>query len=102
MYYVLAAPGTAIHEIAHAFAVIALLGPRGIAGFSLFRPHTDAQGRQILGFVRHRATDPVRSFLTCLAPLPFGAGLLFAFLVVFNVGLPDTENPFESAALRFG
>jgi len=77
--YLLAMPGTVLHESAHYLACVILRVPAGRqlrtrdgrrARVRLFYPQRDpVTGSVILGMVPHAKTDPVRGALIAIAPL---------------------------------
>ena len=84
---VLAAPGTALHELAHYLMCLLLRVPAGRdvrgadgrpAKVEFFRPRRDEDGRGIqLGVVPHAATDPLRGALIAIAPVLLVPPLFF-------------------------
>lgn len=90
----LAAPGTALHELAHFIACLALGVPAGHdvrgsdgrpAKVEFFHPRRDEDGQGItLGQVPHAATDPLRGALIAVAPVllvpPLLLGLSYLIL----------------------
>jgi hypothetical protein len=66
--YVLAAPGTALHEASHYLACVAL-GVPVLGRVRLFWPERTPAGDVILGSVRHAPTGPLRRALIAIAPL---------------------------------
>jgi hypothetical protein len=65
--YLLAAPATAIHEMAHYLACLLLRVPTGRV--ELFHPRRQPDGSWILGSVVHARSDPLRGALVAVAPL---------------------------------
>jgi hypothetical protein len=86
--YLLAMPGTVLHESAHYLACVILRVPAGRqvrtrdgrrARVRLFHPQRDrVTGSVILGMVPHARTDPVRGALIAIAPLVLVPALLVA------------------------
>lgn len=72
--YVLAAPGTALHEASHYLACVALGVPVGRV--RLFWPTRTPAGDVILGSVPHAPTGPARRALIAIAPLVLVPALL--------------------------
>jgi len=66
--YVLAAPGTALHEAAHYLACRALAVPT-VGRTRLFWPQRTPEGHVVLGSVSHARTDALRQALISIAPL---------------------------------
>jgi hypothetical protein len=103
--YLLAAPGTALHEASHYLACVALGVPvRGRP--RLFWPRRDLAGDVVLGSVAHERTDPLRQALISVAPLvlvPALLTLVTATLIAPNAlaQLPDAlaNVPWWRAAL---
>jgi hypothetical protein len=91
--YLLAMPGTVLHESAHYIACVLLRVPVGRqlrtrdgrrARVRLFFPTRDpATGAVTLGSVPHARTDPVRSALIAIAPLLLVPPLLLAIALAF-------------------
>lgn len=65
--YLLAFPGTVLHEGAHLLACVAL-GVR-VGRVRLFRPERREDGSVVLGGIAHAPTDPARQAAISLAPL---------------------------------
>jgi hypothetical protein len=92
--YVLAMPGTVLHESAHYLACVILRVPAGRqvrtrdgrrARVRLFYPQRDpVTGSVILGIVPHAKTDPVRGALIAIAP---------PLLVAIALLIADTSDP---------
>lgn len=82
--YVLAAPGTILHELSH-WLMCKLLGVR-TGKVTLFRPRREGDSIT-LGQVEHASADPLRLTLVSIAPLL----LVPAFLVGIGVLLYGTE-----------
>ena len=97
--YVLAMPGTVLHESAHYLACVILRVPAGRqvrtrdgrrAHVRLFYPQRDpVTGSVILGMVPHAKTDPVRGALIAIAPLLLVPPLLVAIALL----IADTSDP---------
>jgi hypothetical protein len=97
--YVLAMPGTVLHESAHYVACVILRVPAGArlrtrdgrrARVRLFYPQRDPySGSVTLGMVPHAATDPLRGALIAVAPLLLVPPLLLAIAL----GLAGTSDP---------
>ncbi len=91
--YLLAMPGTVLHESAHYLACVLLRVPVGRqlrtrdgrqARVRLFFPTRDpATGAVTLGSVPHARTDPVRSVLIAIAPLLLVPPLLLVIALAF-------------------
>ncbi len=65
-------PGTIVHEMAHAVVAMCLfLNVREIAIFPKIE-----KNKIVLGYVMYEKTDPIRSFLTGIAPFFIGLALL--------------------------
>lgn len=96
--YVLALPGTVLHESAHYAACVVLRVPvgrqvrtaaGGRARVRLFYPQRDRRtGSVTLGSVPHAATDPLRGALIAVAPVLLVPPLLLA-LVLLITGTGD-------------
>lgn len=85
--YLLVAPSTIAHELAHAAAAFVLRVPfgRAVGGrVELFRPRRHADGGVTLGQVSVAQTDPLRSSLISIAPFllvpPMMLGINWALL----------------------
>lgn len=97
--YLLAMPGTVLHEAAHYLACVVLRVPAGRqvrgpdgrrAQVRLFHPRRDRYtGTVTLGSVPHAATDPLRGALIAIAPLL----LVPALLLVIALALAGTSDP---------
>jgi hypothetical protein len=97
--YLLAMPGTVLHESAHYLACVILRVPAGRqvrtrdgrrARVRLFYPQRDpVTGSVILGMVPHARTDPVRGALIAITPLL----LVPALLVAIALLLAGTSDP---------
>ena len=97
--YLLAMPGTVLHESAHYLACVILRVPAGRqvrtrdgrrARVRLFYPQRDpVTGSVILGMVPHAKTDPVRGALIAIAPLLLVPPLLVAIALL----IADTSDP---------
>ena len=97
--YLLAMPGTVLHESAHYLACVILRVPAGRqvrtrdgrrARVRLFLPQRDqVTGSVILGMVPHARTDPVRGALIAIAPLL----LVPALLVAIALLVAGTSDP---------
>jgi hypothetical protein len=91
--YLLAMPGTVLHESAHYLACVLLRVPVGRqvrmrdgrrARVRLFYPRRDRySGSVTLGSVPHAATDPLRGALIAVAPLVLVPPLLLAVALAF-------------------
>lgn len=91
--YLLAAPGTILHELAHLLMCI-LLGVR-TGRVRLFYPQSDEEGNITLGSVEHERPDPLRSALVAIAPALLVPGLLLGISVLF-FGSQFLTNPFAA------
>jgi hypothetical protein len=90
--YVLAMPGTVLHESAHYLACVILRVPVGRqlrtrdgrrARVRLFYPQRDpVSGSVTLGMVPHARTDPFRGALIAIAPLVLVPPLLLAIVLL--------------------
>lgn len=90
--YLLAMPGTVLHESAHYLACVILRVPVGRqlrtrdgrrARVRLFYPQRDpVSGSVTLGMVPHARTDPLRGALIAIAPLVLVPPLLLAIVLV--------------------
>jgi len=99
--YLLAMPGTVLHESAHYLACVILRVPVGRqlrtrdgrrARVRLFYPQRDqVTGSVTLGIVPHARTDPVRGSLIAIAPLL----LVPALLVASALLIAGTSDPAE-------
>jgi hypothetical protein len=97
--YLLAMPGTVLHESAHYLACLLLRVPVGgqlrtrdgrRARVQLFYPKRDpVSGSVTLGMVPHARTDPIRGALIAIAPLLFVPALLLAIALA----LAGTSDP---------
>lgn len=97
--YLLAMPGTVLHESAHYLACVILRVPAGRqlrtrdgrrARVRLFYPQRDqVTGSVTLGIVPHARTDPVRGSLIAIAPLL----LVPALLVASALLIAGTSDP---------
>lgn len=97
--YVLAMPGTVLHESAHYLACVVLRVPvggqlrrggGGRARVRLFGPQRDpVSGSVTLGAVPHAVTDPLRGALIAVAPLL----LVPPLLVAFALAVADNSDP---------
>jgi hypothetical protein len=97
--YVLAMPGTVLHESAHYIACVILRVPVGgqlrtrdgrRARVRLFSPRRDPlSGSVTLGSVPHAGTDPLRGALIAVAPLL----LVPPLLVAIALALAGTADP---------
>jgi hypothetical protein len=97
--YLLAMPGTVLHESAHYLACVILRVPVGgqlrtrdgrRARVRLFYPKRDPiSGSVTLGAVPHAATDPLRGALIAVAPLLLVPPLLLAIAL----GVAGTSDP---------
>jgi hypothetical protein len=97
--YLLAMPGTVLHEAVHYLACVVLRVPAGRrvrrpdgrrARVRLFHPQRDRHtGSVTLGSVPHAATDPLRGALISIAPLL----LVPALLLVVALALAGTSDP---------
>lgn len=70
--YILAAPGTILHEASHFIACLLLGVPAGGAvgeRVKFFRPERHEDGSITLGYVPHAQTDPLRGALIAMAPV---------------------------------
>lgn len=81
--YPILAPGTVLHELAH--AVMAVVLRVRVRRFVPFRPTRAADGRLWLGWVEHDRPDPVRGALIALAP----AVLVPPLLLLATAALTD-------------
>lgn len=89
--YMIAAPSTVAHELAHATMAIALgvpIGARAGGRIELFRPRRSADGLQ-LGMVSVAQTDPLRASLVSVAPFI----LVPLMLLGLNVALLGQADP---------
>lgn len=91
--YLLAAPGTALHELAHYFMCKILMVPTGTV--SLFRPRQDEDGGITLGYVEHGQSDPLRAVLIAIAPLLLVPPLLL-LITVLLFGSAVIDSPWET------
>lgn len=78
--YLLAMPGTVLHELSHFVACKALGVPTGQV--SLFRPRQAEDGSFTLGYVMHAEADPLRGALVAVAPLLLVPPLLVGVTVL--------------------
>jgi hypothetical protein len=91
--YLLAAPGTVLHELAHLLMCL-LLGVR-TGRVRLFYPQQDEQGNVTLGSVEHQRPDPLRGALVAVAPAIFVPALLLGISVLF-FGSQFVNDPFAA------
>lgn len=79
--YVLAMPGTVLHELSHFVACKAL----GVATgqVNLFRPRRAEDGSFTLGYVMHAEAGPLRGALVAIAPLLLVPPLLIGITALF-------------------
>jgi len=90
--YGLAAPGTALHEVSHYLACLALGVP--ITGrVRLFWPQRLPGGRVVLGAVPHARTGPLRQALISIAPLLLVPAVLALATAALLAPYPLTELP---------
>lgn len=90
--YAVAMPGTAAHELAHAWAAV-LVRVR-IGEVRLFRPSTDPKtGALTLGYVQVAQTDPLRGAWISIAPVIW----IPAAMVGMSYLLLGTLDPFSIA-----
>ena len=75
LFHLLLAPGTAIHELSHAFASLVLLVP--VRKVHLFGLGREADGTARPGEVVHADGGPIRNFVIAMAPLFVAAGLIY-------------------------
>jgi len=95
--YLLAAPGTILHELAHLLMCIGL--GVGTGRVRLFQPVAHEDGSITLGYVEHESPDPLRQALVAIAPLLLVPPLLIASLslVLWANLLSDPAGAFQSA-----
>jgi hypothetical protein len=91
--YLLAAPGTVLHELAHLLMCI-VLGVR-TGRVHLFYPQQDEQGNLTLGSVEHARPDPLRGALVAVAPVLLVPALLLGISVLF-FGTDFASDPFAA------
>ena len=99
--YVLAMPGTVLHESAHYLACVILRVPvgrqlrtraGGRARVRLFHPQRDrVSGSVTLGMVPHARTDPLRGALIAIAPLLLVPPLLLAIVLLVGGTLDPAQ-----------
>lgn len=82
--YLLAMPGTVLHELSH-FVACKVLGV-ATGEVSLFRPRQTEDGGFTLGFVMHAQSDPLRGALVAIAPLLLVPPLLVGVTVLLLGG----------------
>lgn len=93
--YLLVAPGTALHELAHWIMCVVLQVPAELP--VLFKPEKHDDGSMTLGYVNHAQTDPLRGALVAIAPvLLVPLILLFAFVGMFGTGF--LQEPFSAVS----
>lgn len=93
--YLLVAPGTALHELAHWFMCIILRVPAELP--VLFKPQKNEDGSMTLGYVNHAQSDPLRGALVAIAPVIFVPLLLLGvFIILFSGAL--INDPFEAVS----
>ena len=92
VFYLLVFPGVILHEVAHYLACL-LTGTK-VFRFAPFSPRRSADGRRVLGYVRHeRRSVPIQAIIG-LAPIllnPFGLLLITALLTPLT--LTEVVNP---------
>ena len=95
VFYLLVFPGVILHEGAHYLACL-LTGTK-VFRFAPFSPHRSADGRLVLGYVRHeRRSVPIQAIIG-LAPILLNPlGLLLVTAVLTPLTLAEVVNP------RFG
>jgi hypothetical protein len=90
----LVAPGTVLHECAH--AAMALVLRVRIHKFQPFRPERQPDGGYRFGYVRLASVDPLRNALVAIAPLFLVPGMLAAFnLWTFGSPFPHPREVLE-------
>jgi hypothetical protein len=82
--YLLAAPGTILHELSHLLLCIVLGVQTGRV--RLFQPVTNEDGSITLGYVEHEKADPLRGALVAIAPLLLVPPLLIGSLCLIFWG----------------
>ena len=96
LFFLFVFPGVVLHEVTHYLACV-LTGTR-VSRFAAFAPRRAADGRLVLGFVRHeRRAFPIGTLIG-LAPIllnPLGILLVTALLTPLT--LPEVADPSPSA-----
>ena len=102
--YLLAAPGTILHESSHFIACLVLRVPAGGAvgeRVRFFAPkRNEEDGSVVLGYVPHAKTDPLRGALSAIAPILLGPPLLvgISMLLLGDQIIKDPSTAISDAA----
>jgi hypothetical protein len=93
LFYILLAPGVALHELAHAIA--SLIAGCGIKKMVLFKPERQEGGIVRLGYVqpRYQARSIIGEASISLAPLLLPPLLLYVMAIVMVRGVHGLEMP---------
>jgi hypothetical protein len=91
-FYLLVFPGVVLHEIAHYLACL-ITGTK-VVRFSPFSPQRSADGRLVLGYVRHeRRALPIRAIIGLAPVLLNPLGILFATALLTPLTFRETADP---------
>jgi hypothetical protein len=91
-FYLLVFPGVALHEIAHYLACL-ITGTK-VVRFAPFSPQRSADGRLVLGYVRHeRRAFPIRAIIGLAPVLLNPLGLLLATAVLTPLTFRQATEP---------
>ena len=91
-FYLLVFPGVVLHEVAHYLACF-ITGTR-VVRFAPFSPQSSADGRLVLGYVRHeRRALPIRAIIGLAPVLLNPLGLLFATALLTPLTFRQATDP---------
>jgi hypothetical protein len=91
-FYLLVSPGVVLHEGAHYLACL-LTGTK-VVRFAPFSPQRSADGRLVLGYVRHeRRTFPIRAIIGLAPVLLNPLGLLFTTALLTPLTFRQVADP---------
>jgi hypothetical protein len=92
VFYLLVFPGVVLHEGAHYLACL-LTGTK-VVRFAPFSPRTSADGRLLLGYVRHeRRAFPIEAIIGLAPVLLNPLGLLLVTALLTPLSLQEVANP---------
>jgi hypothetical protein len=91
-FYLLVFPGVVLHEVAHYLACF-ITGTR-VVRFAPFSPQSSADGRLVLGYVRHeRRALPIKAIIGLAPVLLNPLGLLFATALLTPLTFRQATDP---------
>jgi hypothetical protein len=91
-FYLLVFPGVVLHEVAHYLACL-ITGTR-VVRFAPFSPQSSADGRLVLGYVRHeRRALPIKAIIGLAPVLLNPLGLLFATALLTPLTFRQATDP---------